>query len=76
MLCAVLLPLLFTLVLELALQAAAEGDDQGPGVVTVHPLLDFPQPGKNQQPQKKQLEDLINMKVFVIGWRMHIHESS
>ena len=45
----VLGPLLVRHVLQLELQRAAHGDDQGAGVVGVHPLLDLDQPEGQQQ---------------------------
>lgn len=52
MLRAVLLLLVVTHVLDVALQVAAEGDDQGSGVMTVHPLLDFHQPDRKKKKKK------------------------
>lgn len=49
MLHAVLLQLLFAQVLQAVLQASAERDDQSSGIMAVHPLLDFHQPGKIKQ---------------------------
>lgn len=61
MLHAVVLPLLLTAVLKLALQAATEGDDQGSGVMTVHPLLDF------HQPDTKKGEKNTGATRFILG---------
>ena len=64
MLCAVLLPLLLTAVLQLALHVAAEGDDQSSGVVTVHPLLDFHQPDGKKTAATKLGEGLDEWEGF------------